>query len=86
MIILGIVLLIIGFIAKIAILWTIGIIVLVIGAILALLATHNRASKLRQQIETERAAAAWFNHATAVFGSSRFPVGRTSGHMLTPAG
>ncbi len=37
MIILGIVLLIIGFIAKIAILWTIGIIVLVIGLILALL-------------------------------------------------
>jgi hypothetical protein len=35
MIILGIVLLIIGFIAKVAILWTIGIIVLVIGAALA---------------------------------------------------
>ena len=37
MIILGIILLIIGFIAKIAILWTIGIIVLVIGLILLLL-------------------------------------------------
>ena len=37
MIILGIILLIIGFIAKIAIVWTIGIIVLVVGAILALL-------------------------------------------------
>ena len=37
MIILGIVLLIIGFIAKIAILWTIGIIVLVIGLILLVL-------------------------------------------------
>ena len=37
MIILGIVLLIIGFVVKIAILWTIGIIVLVIGAILMLL-------------------------------------------------
>jgi hypothetical protein len=36
MIILGIILLIIGFIAKIAILWTLGIIVLVIGAILAI--------------------------------------------------
>lgn len=36
MIILGIILLVIGFIAKIAILWTIGIIVLVIGAILAI--------------------------------------------------
>ena len=37
MIILGIVLLIIGFIAKIAILWTIGIVVLVIGLILLVL-------------------------------------------------
>jgi hypothetical protein len=37
MIILGILLLLIGFIAKIAILWTIGIIVLVVGLILLLL-------------------------------------------------
>ena len=37
MIILGIILLIIGFIAKIAILWTIGIIVLLVGVILAVL-------------------------------------------------
>ena len=37
MIILGIILLVIGFIAKIAILWTIGIIVLVIGLILLVL-------------------------------------------------
>ena len=37
MIILGIILLIIGFIAKIAIVWTIGIIVLVVGVILAVL-------------------------------------------------
>jgi uncharacterized membrane protein HdeD (DUF308 family) len=36
MIILGIILLIIGFIAKIAILWTIGIILVVIGLILAI--------------------------------------------------
>jgi uncharacterized protein DUF6131 len=36
LIILGIILLIIGFVAKIAILWTIGIVVVVIGAILAL--------------------------------------------------
>jgi uncharacterized membrane protein HdeD (DUF308 family) len=35
-IILGIVLLIIGFIAKVAIIWTLGIIVVVVGAILAL--------------------------------------------------
>ena len=36
MIILGIILLIIGFIAQISIIWTIGIIVVVVGAILAL--------------------------------------------------
>lgn len=42
MIILGIILLIIGFIAKIAILWTIGIIVLVIGLILAVLGFAGR--------------------------------------------
>ena len=35
MIVLGIVLLIIGFIAKIAIIWTIGIILVVVGAVLA---------------------------------------------------
>lgn len=43
LIILGIVLLIIGFIAKIAIVWTIGIIVVVVGAILALLGTAGHA-------------------------------------------
>jgi len=37
MIVLGIVLLVVGFLLKIAILWTIGIIVLVIGLILLLL-------------------------------------------------
>ena len=43
MIILGIILLIIGFVAHIAILWTIGIIVLAIGVILALLGTIGNA-------------------------------------------
>jgi uncharacterized protein DUF6131 len=43
MIILGIVLLVIGFIAKIAILWTIGIILLVVGLILLLLGSMGRA-------------------------------------------
>ena len=43
MIILGIILLLIGFVAKIAILWTIGIVVVVIGAILALLGTLGHA-------------------------------------------
>jgi Family of unknown function (DUF6131) len=42
-IILGVILLIIGFIAKIAIVWTIGIIVLVVGAILALLGMMGHA-------------------------------------------
>ena len=37
MIVLGIILLVVGFLLKIAILWTIGIIVLVIGLILLLL-------------------------------------------------
>ncbi|HEY6790772.1 MAG TPA: DUF6131 family protein [Trebonia sp.] len=37
MIILGVILLIIGFIAKIAIIWTIGIVAVVIGLILAVL-------------------------------------------------
>lgn len=43
MIILGVVLLIIGFVAKIAIIWTIGIIVVVIGAILAVLGMAGHA-------------------------------------------
>jgi hypothetical protein len=43
MIILGIVLLIVGFIAKIAIVWTIGIIVLVVGVALLLLGSAGRA-------------------------------------------
>jgi Family of unknown function (DUF6131) len=43
MITLGIILLIIGFIAKIAVLWAIGIILLVIGLILFLLGSLGRA-------------------------------------------
>lgn len=43
MIILGIVLLIIGFIAKVAILWTIGIVLVVVGAALVLLGAMGRA-------------------------------------------
>jgi hypothetical protein len=42
MIILGLILLIIGFVAKIAILWTIGIVVLAIGVILVLLGAIGR--------------------------------------------
>jgi hypothetical protein len=43
MIILGIVLLVAGFLLKISILWTIGLILLVIGAILAILGGTGRA-------------------------------------------
>ncbi len=43
MIILGIILLIIGFVAKIAIVWTIGIVVLVLGLIAVLLGTLGHA-------------------------------------------
>ena len=43
MIVLGVILLIIGFIAKVAILWTIGIVLVVIGLILALLGMMGRA-------------------------------------------
>lgn len=43
MILLGVILLIIGFVAKIAILWTIGVILLVIGVILAVLGMMGRA-------------------------------------------
>ncbi len=42
MIALGIILLIVGFVAKIAILWTIGIILLVIGAVLAVAGMAGR--------------------------------------------
>ena len=43
MIVLGILLLIVGFIAKIAILWTIGLVLLVIGLILVVLGSMGRA-------------------------------------------
>ena len=43
MIILGIVLLIAGFLLKISILWTLGILSLVVGAILAILGSTGRA-------------------------------------------
>jgi hypothetical protein len=42
MIILGLVLLLIGFIAKIAIIWTIGIVVLVVGLLLLVLGMIGR--------------------------------------------
>lgn len=43
MIVLGIVLLVLGFLFKIAVLWTIGIIVLVVGAVLAIAGATGRA-------------------------------------------
>ena len=42
MIILGIVLLVAGFLLKISILWTLGILLLVVGAILAILGSTGR--------------------------------------------
>jgi hypothetical protein len=42
-IILGLVLLVLGFLLKISILWTIGIILLVVGAVLMLLGSTGRA-------------------------------------------
>ncbi len=42
MIVLGIILLVIGFLAHISILWTLGIILLVIGLILAVLGSAGR--------------------------------------------
>jgi uncharacterized membrane protein HdeD (DUF308 family) len=42
MILLGVVLLIIGFVAKVAIIWTLGIIAIVVGAILAIAGTGGR--------------------------------------------
>ena len=43
MIILGIILLIAGFLLKISVLWTIGIILLIVGVVLALLGSTGRA-------------------------------------------
>ena len=43
MVVVGLILLILGFLLKISILWTLGIIVLVIGLILMLLGTMGRA-------------------------------------------
>ncbi|NMI01204.1 DUF6131 family protein [Pseudonocardia acidicola] len=43
MIVLGLVLLVVGFLLKISILWTIGIILLVIGVVLAVLGATGRA-------------------------------------------
>jgi uncharacterized membrane protein HdeD (DUF308 family) len=42
MIVLGLILLVIGFVAKVAILWTIGIVLVVIGAILLVLGLVGR--------------------------------------------
>jgi hypothetical protein len=43
LIILGVILLIIGFVTKIAIIWTLGIIAVVVGAVLALLGVADHA-------------------------------------------
>jgi Family of unknown function (DUF6131) len=43
MIVLGLILLIIGFIAKVAILWTIGIVLVLVGLVLIVLGSMGRA-------------------------------------------
>jgi hypothetical protein len=43
MIVLGIILLIVGFVFKISIVWTLGIILIVLGAVLAILGATGRA-------------------------------------------
>jgi hypothetical protein len=43
MIVLGVILLLIGFLLQVAVLWTIGIILLVVGAVLWLLGSAGRA-------------------------------------------
>jgi hypothetical protein len=43
MIVLGLILLIIGFIAKVAILWTIGIVLVLVGLVLMILGSMGRA-------------------------------------------
>ena len=43
MIVLGIILLIVGFVFKISIVWTLGIILIVVGAVLAILGATGRA-------------------------------------------
>jgi uncharacterized membrane protein HdeD (DUF308 family) len=48
MIIIGILLLLIGFLAKIAIVWTLGIIALIVGLILLLLGSTGRAVRGRR--------------------------------------
>jgi hypothetical protein len=48
LIISGVILLIIGFIAKVAIIWTIGILVVVVSVILALLGSTGHATRGRR--------------------------------------
>jgi hypothetical protein len=43
MIVLGVVLLVIGFVAKVAIIWTIGVLAVVVGAVLAIAGGTGRA-------------------------------------------
>ncbi|WP_370095711.1 DUF6131 family protein [Streptacidiphilus sp. MAP12-20] len=47
-IVLGVILLVIGFVAKISVLWTVGIIVLAVGAVLLLLGSAGHAVRGRR--------------------------------------
>lgn len=75
LIILGIILLIIGFIAHIAIIWTIGIIVLVIGVILALLGMTGHAVRGRRH---------YFLARRSQLAMLRSRAGRHPGPLVTP--
>ena len=70
MITLGVILLIVGFIAKVSIIWTLGIILLVIGGVLALLGALGREVGGRRQ--THQIGA----HPTAHLGEYRRAEGR----------
>jgi hypothetical protein len=73
-IILGVILLIIGFVAKTAIIWRIGIIVVVVGAILALLGMTGHAVRGRRHFPGREPRRTWAGQrlpATATAGARR---------------
>jgi hypothetical protein len=75
MIVLGIILLVAGFLLKISILWTIGIILLVIGVVLAILGSAGRPGGRRHYLTTtNRPPHERTRHATTMPVSASTPV------------